>query len=103
MKTLKTFLENINMYDLEYRIKNGTVERRLVKSRSEALGILKTLKDVDYAYLFKPRSTNTSESDSLEFWYSLEDSNNFWNNTYNSNGLRDSVQKELERKRIKEI
>lgn len=83
--------------------KNGTVERRLVKSRSEALGILKTLKDVDYAYLFKPRSTNTSEPDSLEFWYSLEDSNNFWNNTYNSNGLRDSVQKELERKRIKEI
>lgn len=83
--------------------KNGTVERRLVKSRSEALSILKTLKDVHYAYLFKPRSTNTSEPDSLEFWYSLEDSNNFWNNTYNSNGLRDSVQKELERKRIKEI
>ena len=52
MKTLKTFLENINMYDLEYRTKNGTVERRLVKSRSEALNILKALKDVDYAYLF---------------------------------------------------
>ena len=96
MKTLKTFLENINMYDLEYRTKNGTVERRLVKSRSKALNILKALKNVDYA-------TNTSEPDSLEFWYSLEDSNNFWNNTYNSNGLRASVQKELERKRIKEI
>ena len=103
MKTLKQFLEAQNMYDLEYRTKNGTVERKLVKSRSEALATLKTLKDIDYAYLFKPQATNTSEPDSLEFWYSLEDSNNFWNNTYNSNGLKDSVQKELERKRIIEF
>ncbi len=103
MKTLKQFLESINMYDLEYRTKNGSIDRKLVKSRSEALDTLKTLKDIDYAYLFKPRATNTSEPDSLEFWYSLEDSNNFWNNTYKSNGLRASVQKELERKRITEI
>ena len=103
MKTLKQFLESQNMYDLEYKVKNGIVERKLVKSKAEALSTLKTLKDVEYAYLFKPQASNTSEPDSLEFWYSLEDSNNFWNNTYNGNGLKDSVKKTLERKRITEF
>ena len=103
MKTLKQLLEAQNMYDLEYALKNSSVERKLVKSKAEALSTLKTLKDVEYAYLFRPRATNTSEPESLKFWYSLEDSNNFWNNTYKGNGLKDSVKKELERKRIDKI
>ena len=103
MKNFSEFLENRNMYDLEYALKGQGAEHYQCKGKEDAISFLAGKGNVEYAYLFKPGTMNTSEPNGLVFWYSEEKSNNFWNNTYKSNGLKDSVKKDLEKKRILEL
>lgn len=100
MRTLTQFIESYNSLYLEYKVVGDSKEHKQVGNKNGAITFLQSLKDLEYAYLFKARTTNTSEVESLEFWYSIEDSNNYWNNVLKSNGLKDSIKRSLEQKRI---
>lgn len=99
MKKLSQHIKN-TLYDLEYKIQGQDVDHFYCKGREAALTFLSTKRNIEYAFLFKPGTTNTTDIDSLRFWYSDEESNNYWNNIYKDESIKESLKKKLEEKHI---